>query len=135
MNKNTHWIPGTHTHKISNRIPERVVYIKNIISISQILTKTKFKNTEFNIKNINIKYKKQENSNYKINNTNNDSIIGKYQETINNVSISETDNKNNNKQTITDYEGTPFSPKLTTSKHNLVVDLKKDYIYIFSTDV
>lgn len=125
-NKNTHWIPGTKSIKPSSRIPNKHIIINNITPLEQILK--------------NIKIHMQSNI-LKIENTDNiqpimDSKIILSNKNDNHPINTHNTYNTNNKELITDNEGTPIniSPHLSLNEHKQAVNLIKEFIHLFTTD-
>ncbi|CAI6375162.1 unnamed protein product [Macrosiphum euphorbiae] len=108
LNNGTHWCPGTliKNKSKSNKIPQKIIYTENYISIQHIKNRLELE-TMINNKTNQIKEI----------------------QTINTITT-------NDREKVYDKEGTQIniSNNITTEQHYQTVELLKQFIHIFSTD-
>ncbi|KAF0738426.1 Uncharacterized protein FWK35_00024469 [Aphis craccivora] len=136
VNNNTHWIPGTKSTQKSHKIPIKYITTNNFISLKNIINKINI----FVNNNLKTPITVNDTDCHKNNLFNGDNInyrVNKQTKTLKNDFIN---NKNiltnNDKETITDCEGTPIkiSPNLNSNQHKQVIKLLKTYINLFTSD-
>jgi len=108
INNGTHWCPGTliKNNSKSNKIPQKIIYTENYISIEHIKSRYKLE--------------------LKINNTINHQLETQI---INTITTSD-------RESVYDNEGTQIniSKHITLEQHQQTTNLLKQFIHIFSTD-
>ena len=124
MNKNTHWVPGIKTKKLSNKVPSNYIVINNIPPLQQLIDNIK-RNINKTLPNELIDTKKPL--------VNNDNIepVNTYIKIPNTIS-----NNSDDREILYDIEGIPIniSHELNPLQHKQVITLLKKFIHLFTSD-